>query len=570
MRHISPDLITMMRSSDQPSESSALLGPQLGNIVSEHVPEEGNIHVAGDENLLERQQSLDDSRAAQFAGDPEVTKQLKFILPAVSVGVFLSAADQTIIASSYGKIGSDLQALNLTSWIATSYFLTLTSFQPLYGKLSDIFGRKVCLLSGYAIFGTGCLFCGLSQDINQLIAARLWQGIGGGGMTTVVSIMLSDIVPLEDRGMWQGVINIIYASGAGLGAPLGGFLADTIGWRWSFLGQAPLFLIAFTAVLIMLKIPEPEQQDWRKKLRRIDFVGAIMLVIAVSGLIFGMDRGSNVSWKSPISYVPLILALAFFVAFIFVEMKIASEPFAPGHIIFKRTLFACYMCNFFAFASWLSMLYYAPLFYQAVEGRTATGAAVRILPAVVASVCGSLFGGWLMKRTGRYYWLTVVAYSLLPTGVLVILLSSGILIRSTWAISIGLAVGGFGIGIGVTTSLIALISNAAPKDQAVTTACSYLFRSLGSVMGIAISATFIQQQLRNSLEEALGNGKDAARLEKGVRQSLDFLRSLSPSIQALVRDAYGEAVTRGFAFMLAVALGATMASFFIQEKRLTR
>ena len=559
-----------MQSQAPPSETSPLLGPRSGHVAPEQTPSEHRADVGADENLLERQDSIDGSRAAQFEGKPEVSKQLKFILPAVSIGVFLSAADQTIIVSSYGKIGSDLQALNLTSWIATSYFLTLTSFQPLYGKLSDIFGRKICLLYGYAIFGTGCLFCGLSQNINQLIAARVWQGIGGGGMTTVVSILLSDVVPLKDRGMWQGVINIIYASGAGVGAPLGGFLSDTIGWRWSFIAQAPLCLLAFIAVCILLKLPSPEQQDWRKKLRRIDFLGAIVLVVAVSTVIFGMDRGSNISWKIPVSYVPLILAVIFFTAFVFVEMRLASEPFAPGHIIFKRAMFSPYMCNYFAFGSWLSMLYYAPLFYQAVDGLSATGAAVRLLPAVIASVSGSLFGGYMIKRTGKLYWLTVVGYSLIPIGVLIILLCSGIVVRSTWAISLGLTIGGFGSGIGVTTSLIALISNAAPEDQAIATACSYLFRSLGTVMGIAISATFIQQQLRQSLKGALRNGKDAAKLEKGVRQSLDFLRSLPPDVQALVRDAYGEAVRHGFAFMLAIAVGATISSLFIQEKRLSK
>jgi len=116
--------------------------------------------------------------------------------------------------------------------LVTSYFLTLTSFQPLYGKLSDIFSRKSCLLVAYIIFGFGCLFCGLAQDINQLIAARALAGVGGGGMTVVVSVLLSDAIPLKDRGTWQGYINIIYAGGAGIGAPMGGFLADGIGWRW--------------------------------------------------------------------------------------------------------------------------------------------------------------------------------------------------------------------------------------------------------------------------------------------------------------------------------------------------
>lgn len=548
-----------------PTETSPLLDPQHHD---QTIGRDSEAH--NDTASPERHASIDPDRAAQFQGDPNVTRQLKYILPAVSLGVFLSAADQTIIASSYGKIGSDLAALNLTSWIATSYFLTLTSFQPLYGKLSDIFGRKNCLLFGYAVFGTGCLFCGLARDINQLIAARIWQGIGGGGMTTVVSIMMSDIVPLKDRGLWQGIINIIYAAGAGSGAPLGGFLADTIGWRWSFLAQAPLCLIALVAVSVVLRLPAADEQDWRKNLRRIDFFGAVVLVVAVATLIFGMDRGSNVSWKIPLSYIPLVVSAVSFTAFIFVEVKIAKEPFAPGHIIFKPTMSACYACNFFAFSAWISMLFYAPLFYQAARGETATGAAVRILPAVIASVSGSLFAGYMMKRTGKFYWLTVIAYSLIPVGVLAVLVFSGFVVFSTTGISIGLAIGGFGSGIGVTSSLIALISTAAPEDQAVTTACSYLFRSLGSVMGIAISATVIQQHLRHALKESLGSGKEAAELERGVRQSLDFLKTLPAETQELVRQAYGEAVRYGFLFMLVIASGAMLSSFFIKEKRLSR
>jgi MFS family permease len=137
-------------------------------------------------------------------------------------------ADGTIIVASYGKIGSDLGALNQTSWIANAYFLSLTAFQPLYGKLSDIFGRKSCLLFAYFIFGTGCLFCGIAQDINQLILARAYAGIGGGGMTTIVSIILSDVVTLRERGQWQGYINIFYALGASSGAPLGGKLSSYV------------------------------------------------------------------------------------------------------------------------------------------------------------------------------------------------------------------------------------------------------------------------------------------------------------------------------------------------------
>lgn len=174
---------------------------------------------------------------------------MKIILPALAVGIFLSAADQTLIVSSYGMIGNDLNALNKTSWIATAYFLTLTSFQPLYGKLSDIFSRKSCLLFAYFIFGLGCLFCGLAQDINQLIAARAFAGIGGGGMTTVVSIFLSDAVPLRERGQYQGYVNIIYATGAGVGAPQAAFWQIRLGGDFRS-GSSPRCVWSLSLLLV--------------------------------------------------------------------------------------------------------------------------------------------------------------------------------------------------------------------------------------------------------------------------------------------------------------------------------
>ena len=232
------------------------------------------------------------------------------------------------------------------------YFLTLTSFQPLYGKLSDIFGRKPALLFAYVIFAIGCLFCGLARNMNELIAARAFAGIGGGGMTTVVSVIMSDIVPLRERGTWQGIINIIYATGAGAGAPLGGILSDKIGWRWAFLGQVPLCALAIALVGIALKLPKAESSSWKVKLRRIDFLGAFVLVCAVFTLLLGLDRGSNVSWSTPICLVPLCLSLPLFNVFILVEQKYATEPFAPKRIWLSRSLFACYLCNFFSFASW--------------------------------------------------------------------------------------------------------------------------------------------------------------------------------------------------------------------------
>ncbi|GAD93448.1 MFS multidrug transporter [Paecilomyces variotii No. 5] len=551
---------------DQPTETSPLLGKHRDS----HVPAEPlPTGAIGDPGLVETGEETI-QREGETTTAPEHRPQLKYIVPAISIGIFLSAADQTIIVASYGKIGSDLKALNLTSWIATSYFLTLTSFQPLYGKLSDIFGRKTCLLYAYAIFGTGCLCCGLARNINELIAARVFQGIGGGGMTTVVSILMSDIVPLRDRGVWQGVINIIYATGSGTGAPLGGILADYIGWRWAFLAQVPLCILAFITVSIMLKIPARDKTDWKTKLRRIDFLGAIVLVGAVLGFLVGLDRGSNVSWKLPITIISLSVSIALFALFVIVEVYVAAEPFAPGHIIFDRSLFACYACNFFSFGGWLAALFYLPLYFQAMDGVSATGAGIRLLPSIVAGVSGSLFGGFVMRWTGKYYWLTVIAYALLTSGLTFIFLFSGAAAESLAGMTVGMMMSGFGNGIGVTTTLIGLISNATPDDQAVVTACSYLFRSLGSVIGLSLSSTVIQQLLRERLRYALRNSKDIDRIVEGVRQSLDYIKTLEPGVRQIVRSCYGSSTNIGFAFMIGIVFFALFSAFFIRQKPLNR
>lgn len=302
------------------------------------------------------------------------------------------------------------------------------------------------------------------------------QGIGGGGMATVVSILLSDIIPLRERGVWQGIVNIIFAAGSGSGAPLGmlpcpaefegincgqgafsltvlvgdgmpaefSVNADPDPHLRSFLAQAPLCLLAFISVAFALQLPPQEKSHWRTKLGRIDFVSAVLLVVAVLGLIFGLDRGANVAWSIPVTYVPIIISVIFFALFILVETKVAAEPFAPARIIFNWNLATCYLCNFFSMGGWMATIFYIPLFFQAVTGYSATGAGLRLIPPIVLSVSGSLCGGLVMRKTGRYKWLTVAAYSSPVVGSTVILLTSGIVCSSSWGIVIGMMVSSFG------------------------------------------------------------------------------------------------------------------------------
>ncbi|TFK47620.1 MFS general substrate transporter [Heliocybe sulcata] len=495
---------------------------------------------------------------------------IAIVLP-LAVGVFLAAMDQTIVVSSYASIGTQFNQLQNTSWIATAYMLTVVSFQPLYGKLSDIFGRKGCLLLTYFIFGTGCLFCGLARNMNELILARAFAGVGGGGISTVGSIIMSDVVPLRSRGTWQGVINIIFATGQATGAPLGGILADSIGWRWAFLVQVPLTVIAILSAGFTLKIPKRDAGDFYQKFKRIDFVGAFALICSVFSLLLALDRGGNVSWNDRITISCIAVSAVFWIIFGLTELKLAKEPFAPKRIVVGPNLIASYLVNFFCVMSSMCLVYQISLYFQAVRRMTASQAGVALLPSILAGVAGSLAGGLIMQATGRYYVLTICMYISMLLGTLVITLFTGTVTHSIIGVLIGLVFMSLGNGAGITTTLIALIANAGPEDQAIATAVSYLYRSLGSVMGISIGSTLVQDKLRNLLRTRLvGEDLDIDEIARRVRESLTYVDELQPRIRAIVRQSYDDALPIAFWFSLVAAGAALTASFFIKEKILAK
>lgn len=403
--------------------------------------------------------------------------------------------------------------------------------------------------------------------MNQLIAARAFAGIGGGGMTTVVSILLSDVVSLRERGTWQGYINVIYASGSAAGAPLGGLLADSLGWRWAFIAQGPLCVVAIIAVSAILHLPKQDHSHWKEKVIKIDFLGAAILVIAVFGFLVGLDRGSNVSWSNPITIAGLCTT-PLFIVFVLVEKHVASHPFAPFRIILNRSLFACYLCNFFSFGGWLASLFFIPLYWQVSGGLRASQAGLLLVPCIASGVSGSLFGGFYMQKTGKYYWITGIAYANLVVGLTIALLFAGTVMESRAIMVVGTCICAFGNGIGVTTTLVGLIANASHADQAVATACSYLFRSLGCVFGISLCATAFNQTLRKTLESALNGDEDAGKIAERVRESLSYFRSLNPELQGVVRECYGQATRAALGVGIGMVAGSAFFAWFIREKRL--
>ncbi|KAM7185425.1 MFS general substrate transporter [Naviculisporaceae sp. PSN 640] len=523
-----------------------------------------------------------------------IRSRLKFIFPSLAIGIFLAAGDQTIIISSYGRIGSDLNELDKTAWLATAYLCTTTAFQPLYGKLGDIFGRKPCLLFALSVFGLGALLCGLAADMLQLIAARALTGIGAGGIITVVSILLSDIVSLEERGLWQSYVNMVFACGAGLGAPLGGILTDAIGWRWAFIIQAPLCAVAILLVSVLLVgLPPPlrtsnglgqDQSDCNKKtkLAQVDLLGATALIAFLVTFLVFLDRISapssveaGAAWCDPWAWI--VACAIFLAAFLFIEQNVASNPLTPLHLLLGKKFLGAYLALAFGNVAWYGALFYIPLLYQAVAHFSPSLAGTCLLPGILSGIIGGFVGGAILKRKrgSGFRALALASYPLVTTACLGMLLGAGLMVWNTGAsmttvmmvMAASLFIGGLGNGAGMGATLVVVVAVAEPEDQAVATACIYLYRQLGVTVGLALISMVFRRALVASLLRQLSGAVDIDEIVRRVLESLDYLEQLPLKTRKAVENAYGNACQAAFLLSTLLAVCAIMYSWFIRENR---
>lgn len=322
------------------------------------------------------------------------------------------------------------------------------------------------------------------------------------------------------------------------------------------------------AVLLFLHLPKAPHTHLREKIARVDFLGAALLVLAVIALLSGLDAGSNRGWYDVFTVVSLSLTPCLFAAFLYVERYVASEPFAPGHIIFDRSLFACYAGNFFVVAGQTACIFFAPMFFQAVQGMSTTKSGAMLIPCMVCAVAASLGGGYIIRRTGRYYWITAAGYVVCVLSAVPLMFS--IYMWSTPGAVAGLAGTALGAGSAITTTLVALLSNSTPTDTAVVIASSYLFRSLGSSIGISVSSAVLQQVLRSELAARLGGGDIAREVEERVRKDLREIRKLPAGVAREVRDGYRVAVGTALGPSILFCALAVVATLFIREKSLKK
>ncbi|KAI5852836.1 major facilitator superfamily domain-containing protein [Morchella snyderi] len=547
------------------SENTQSKGP-----LDETSPLLGGVPVAAD-NAPERVAGSNGCGDAEPLkdGDADLPKELSLakltvVMLAVWSGVFLAAVDTTVISTLLAPISSSFSSFASISWVASAYLISNAALQPLFGRLTDIYGRRSGLVICNILFAAGTLMCGLAKNEYTMIAGRVIAGAGGGGMTTISSIVATDLVPLRKRGIVQGGGNLSYGAGAALGGVFGGFIHDCIGWRWAFLIQVPFIIVSTIMVAMFVRIPIKKSNIARH--RRIDYAGAFTLVMSLVLLLIALSTGGNIlPWTHPLILVCLPLSVVFLFAFGYIEKNVAQEPIIPVGLLGDRTVLAACMTNWFMVMSVFSLYFYCPIYFM-VRGQSSTDAGLRLTPFAAGISVGSLSTGIAMNRTGHYYKLGLLAMLVYNSGVAAICTFN--LNTPLFPQFFNFFVFGCGYGGVLTVTLLALIAAVGRKDQAVITSASYAFRSTGSTIGATVGSAIFQNVLKRRLVTYLGNGEEARRIIGQVRERFDAIDSIPGEYVGRVRGAYMDALHAVFYASLGMGILAMVCAAWMREHKL--
>ncbi|MBK1784751.1 MFS transporter [Prauserella cavernicola] len=444
-----------------------------------------------------------DKPPAQAADDsgPNLThRQIVVILIGLMTGMFLAALDQTIVGTSIRTIADDLNGLSLQAWITTAYLITATITTPIYGKLSDIYGRKPFYLAAITIFVLGSVAATFAQSMYELAAFRAVQGLGAGGLMSLALTILGDIVPPRQRARYQGFFLAVFGTSTVLGPVLGGFLAglDSIagitGWRWVFLVNVPLGIIALFVVAKVLNVPHQRQQH------RIDWWGGLALVMCLVPLLLIAEQGREWGWGSTRAVICYGVGAVGLVLFLFVEHVMKDEALIPLRLFRNSTFSVAIAGGVIVGVAMFGSIMLIPQYLQIVQGYSPTEAGLLSLPLMVGVMTGSVTSGQLTSRTGRYKIFPVVGTALMTIGML--LFAQVKWDSPIWQPMVFMAVIGLGLG-GCMQTLIIAVQNAGPRrDMGVSTASATFFRQIGGTLGVAVFLSVLFSTLSGNIESA--------------------------------------------------------------------
>ncbi|KAA1475284.1 MFS general substrate transporter [Dentipellis sp. KUC8613] len=499
------------------------------------------------------------------------------VFAGLAVCLVVSTLDQTLVATALPSISSAFHAGSVASFIPSTYLLTSTAFQPLYGRFSDIFGRKTTLCMAMGVFMLGNLAAGFSRNVTELIVFRGIAGAGGGGIPSMAQIIMSDVVTLRDRGKYQGIIGVVIALGFGIGPLIGGVLSEKVSWRWCCWVTLPISACGIVVTTYILPLRSVEG-DIKRKLLAVDYVGAALTLCGCTLIMLPLIWGGiTFPWSSAVVLASLLTGVFLVAVFCFWEWKGARLPIVPMYIFKHVTVTGVYITMFVNGFIFNSSLYYLPQFFQVALGYSPIRSGVFLLPVLVSQTLASFVSGVIVSRTGRYRTIIYVGFAVWTIGCGLLSTVNASTKKAIPVVYMLLA--GIGAGQTLQTTTVAAQASVSRRDMAVVTAVRNFVRLLGGTLSLAIGSTIINNSLRSKM---VSLGLASSTIDSIISDPTSLHPLLTPGNSTLsdsVSPATAHAILAGYTsgyrivFVLNASLAAmcvVVAAVMIHHKELTR
>jgi EmrB/QacA subfamily drug resistance transporter len=480
-------------------------------------------------------------------------RQLWLLMAGLMTGMLLAALDQTIVGTAMPTIVGKLGGIEHYSWVVTAYLLASTASTPLYGKLSDLYGRRPVQMFAITAFLVGSLLAGLSQNMTQLIAFRGIQGIGAGGLMTLAFTIISDVVAPRDRGRYQGLFGAVFGFSSVLGPLAGGYFAEH-NWRWIFYINLPLGIAALYLCARVLRVVQVERRE-----HKIDWLGAGLLVAGVSSLLLALSwGGTEYPWGSPLILSLFATALVLGTAFLWVESR-AAEPIVPLRLFRERSFsLATSATAVLGFAMFGSIIY-VPLYLQIVKAASPTESGLLMLPMMAGIIGASVIAGRLISRVGRYKWFPVAGTLTMSIGLFMFLALA--VDTPLWQAFIYMAVIGIGLGLAMQPLILGVQSALDPRDMGAGTSTATFARSLGGALGVAVLGALLTNRLTAELP-GFGSAGGPSINEPSA------ILALPAPVREMIQNGFVDALHPVFLVSAVVALVAVVLSILLPDNEL--